>query len=361
MEFKANPIYKPSNFQMDVWQVEKLVELPAPEFDALVTTPLADHPVIAENKKYMFSNGGTLHALLVLGEGRRDGVLVMSEKRYDFVRYGAYVTGARDIVNAELERAADLIIRRCTENTGGGSWHAFFNNRPGRGGCSVGFEELKEQLDLTIRDGNGLDAMLMDTLRRRPGVSTVELDDGCISIVCDLSPRKDNTAVPRKKASVPLTMKRKADLFENAVSTVCEIFRDEDVYTMLHGSFGLTIQEIRAQGYLSDQELCDICHVPQQVLEGGVRVRDILQLDGVSESASLAHKDSTVLFPLEDLKKLITSGQEDFTALLDARVADIRVDEEAPELVLEGVEAAELERLHDVLEAQGQTMGPAMG
>ena len=95
MKFKANPIYKPSNFQMDVWQVEKLVELPALEFDALVTTPLADHPVIAENKKYMFSNGGTLHGLLVLGEGRRDGVLVMSEKGYDFVRYGAYATGAR--------------------------------------------------------------------------------------------------------------------------------------------------------------------------------------------------------------------------------------------------------------------------
>ena len=90
-------------------------------------------------------------------------------------------------------------------------------------------------------------------------------------------------------------------------------------------------------------------------------VRDILQLDGVSESASLAHKDSAVLFPLENLKKLITSGQEDFTILLDARVADIRVDEEAPELVLEGVEAAELERLHDMLEAQAQDMGPAMG
>ena len=35
-----------------------------------------------------------------------------------------------------------------------------------------------------------------------------------------------------------------------------------------------------------------------------------------------------------------------------------------PELVLEGVEAAELERLHDALEAQTQAeqaMGPAMG
>ena len=59
------------------------------------------------------------------------------------------------------------------------------------------------------------------------------------------------------------------------------------------------------------------------------------------------------------------SGREDFTALMNtAWVADIRVNDEVPELVLEGVEAAELERLHDALEAQTQAeqaMGPAMG
>lgn len=101
MKFKANPIYKPSNFQTDAWQVEKLVELPAQEFDALVTMPLSDHPVIAENKSCMFSDNGTLHGLLVLGEGRQDGVLIESEG-CDFVRYGAYVPDARDIVQQDF-------------------------------------------------------------------------------------------------------------------------------------------------------------------------------------------------------------------------------------------------------------------
>lgn len=360
MKFKADPIYKPSNFQMDVWQVEKLVKLPTPEFDALVTIPCEAHPVIAENKKYMFSDGGTIHALLVLGEGRRDGVLVESEG-YDNVRYGAFLNGARDIVNAELERAADFIIRRCAENPGGGSWQACFNGRTKCGGCTVRFEELESQLGLTIRDGNGLDAMLLDTLRRRPGVSTVELDNGCISAVCDLSPRKGSTAAPRKRPSVTLTTKRKADLFDNAVSTVCEIFDGEDLYGMLHDSFGLTLQEIRARGYMTDQEIAATCGVPEEMLDCDITVRDVLGLDGVPGSVRLSCDGSDYQAPLDGLKALTDNVQEDFTTLLDARMADIQLDNGESALVLEGVEAAELERLHDILEAQGQTMGPAMG
>lgn len=93
-------------------------------------------------------------------------------------------------------------------------------------------------------------------------------------------------------------------------------------------------------------------------------VRDVLALDGLPEDASLEHKNSVFLVPLEDLKLLTDAGKEDFAALLDARVADIRVDEETLELLLEGVEAAELDRLHDKLEAHKQAeqaMGPAMG
>ena len=134
--------------------------------------------------------------------------------------------------------------------------------------------------------------------------------------------------------------------------------------SVLHGSFGLTLQEIRDHRYLSDLELENTCQVPRQMLEGAMPVRDILALDDLPEGASLAHKNSVFLVPLEDLKLLTDAGKEDFAALLDARVADIWVDEETPELLLEGVEAAELDRLHDKLEAHKQAeqaMGPAMG
>lgn len=360
MKFKADPVYKPSNFQLDIWQVEKLVELPAPEFDALVTIPMEDHPVIAENKQYMFSDGGMLHSLLVLGEGRRDGVLVESEG-YDCVRYGAYVTGARDIVNAELERAADFILRECIENRGAESWQAHFNDRPACGNCRVSFQELEKELGLTIREGNGLDAMLLDALRRRPEVSTVELSDGCIDTDYDLNPGKDMTA-RKENAPVHFTSTRKAQMFENAVSTVCEIFEDDDLYTMLHNSFGMTLQEIRAGGYMSDREIAQTCGVPEELLDCDMTVRDILKLDGICARTGLACDGYDYLVPLNKLKNLTPSAQEDLAAPMDARVVDIRIgDGGETELVLEGVEAAELERIYDALEDQGQAMGPTMG
>lgn len=334
------------------YQVDRVAEIPNTQFAAFLMRPLDRYDFIRSNQIEPHQGTGHDHCLLVLGEGRADGVLVQcgGDGR---AAYSAYVAGARNVVQDKLNHAAEFIVQQCAENPGGGSWHAYFNQRPGRGGCGVSFAELETRLRLTIREGSGLDGMLLDTLRRRPEVSAVELDDGCVSVVCDLGLRQDKDA-PEEKIDISFSPERAAELLENAVSAALELYRGEDCYSMLHGSFGLTIREIREHGYLSDQELCDICQVPRQVLEGGMRVRDVLQLDGVSESASLTHKDSTVLAPLEDLEKLTASGQEDFAALLDAWVADIRVDDGEPELVLEGIEAKELERFCDALEAHEQ-------
>ena len=236
----------------------------------------------------MFSDGSVMHCLLALGEGYNDGILIQS-CGYDYPRYAAYIPGMRDILNAELERAAARIVQDAAEHTRDGSWR-------------VSFDTLKEQTGLNVQVGNGLDEMLLEKLAKR-----------------------------------------------------------EDVFS---ACFGLTIQEIRDHEYLTDQELTDICRVPPQVLEGGMTVRDVLSLDGLPNRAALAHKNSVFLVPVEDLKKLTAKGQEDFAALLEAQVTDIRVDEGIPELLLEGVEAAELDRLHDELEAHEQAeraMGPAMG
>lgn len=360
MKFKANLLYKPGNFQMDDCQVEKVVELTHDEFCMLKITPGVDQPFITENKSCMFTKDGISHCLLALGEGERDGVLIQSFG-YDYPRTAAYIPGMRDIVNAELERAADFILRQCAENKGSESWQARFNDRPACGSCLVPLQELEDQLDLTIQEGNGLDAMLLDALRRRPEVSTAELSDGCVSTDYDLSPQKD-TAAPKKKLSAPFTTKRKVQIFENAVPTVCEIFDHDDLYNMLHNSFGLTLQEIRAHNYMSDREIAETCGVPEELLDCDTTVRDVLQMEGVSSSAVLTCDGFDHFVPLEGLKKLAADDQKEIAALLDARVADIRVDDD-PELVLEGVDAAELERLCDVLEAQtqaGQGMGSVM-
>ena len=341
-------------------RIQKAVELSPDDFFQLQIGPLQEMPFISENKDCMFEDGSIKHCLLALEQGGLDGVLIQSTGP-DYPCYAAYISGMRDILNAELDRAADFIVRQCMENSGEGNWCVPFNGRPGCAHGYVALHELEEPFGLVIRDGNGLDAMLMDAIRRQPGVTGAELNGGIVETACDLSLHKRQNA--REAASAGFPPERAAELFENAVSSALGLYQGEDLYTMLHGSFGLTVQEIRNHGYLSDQELADICCIPQQVLKGGMAVRDVLPLDGLPKGASLAHKNSVFLVPLEDLKKLTGRGREDFASLLDAQVNDIRVDEGVPELLLEGVEAAELDRLHDELEAHERAeraMSPVM-
>ena len=360
MKIKASFRYNLTTTPGNDCRIQKAVELSPDDFFQLQIGPLQEMPFISENKDCMFEDGSIKHCLLALEQGGLDGVLIQSTGP-DYPCYAAYISGMRDILNAELDRAADFIVRQCMENSGEGNWCVPFNGRPGCAHGYVALHELEEPFGLVIRDGNGLDAMLMDAIRRQPGVTGVELNGGIVETACDLSLHKRQNA--REAASAGFPPERAAELFENAVSSALGLYQGEDLYTMLHGSFGLTVQEIRNHGYLSDQELADICCIPQQVLKGGMAVRDVLPLDGLPKGASLAHKNSVFLVPLEDLKKLTGRGREDFASLLDAQVNDIRVDEGVPELLLEGVEAAELDRLHAELEAHERAeraMSPVM-
>ncbi len=166
MKFKANFTEKPVNFQMDDCRIEKVVELSHEDFCRLKITPLVEQPFIRENKGCMFHRDGIIHCLLALGQGSNDGILVDAEK-YDYARLAAYIPGMRDIVNAQMDRAADFIIRWGTENTTSGNWCVYF-------------EDLEEHLDLTVREGSGLDSMLRAALKQRPEVSAVDMHDGCI-------------------------------------------------------------------------------------------------------------------------------------------------------------------------------------
>ena len=166
MKFKANFTEKPANFQMDDCQIEKVVELSHDDFCRLKITPLADQSFVQENKDCMFHSDGVIHCLLALGQDSNDGILVDAEK-YDYARLAAYIPGMRDIVNAQMDRAADFIIRWGTENTASGGWCVYF-------------EDLEEHLDLTVREGSGLDSMLRAALKQRPEVSAVDMHDGCI-------------------------------------------------------------------------------------------------------------------------------------------------------------------------------------
>lgn len=201
MKFKANFVEKPGNFQMDDCQIEKVVELTHEEFCKLKITPMEKQPFITENKSCMYSRDGILHCLLALGPNSNDGILIESAG-YDYPRLAAYIPGMRDIVNAEMDRAADFIVRQGVENTGSGNWCVYF-------------EELEEKLGLTIREGSGLDTMLLDAMARRPEVAEVELIGDCIDTVyyLDYCKNLEEQAVD----DIPqLSQERKAEPFDLA-------------------------------------------------------------------------------------------------------------------------------------------------
>lgn len=143
------------------YQADKVVELPDDLFTAFMDRPLDRYEFIRDNEVEPYQYDSFEHCLLVLGEGRSDGVLARcgEDGRAD---YTAYVAGARDIVQAKLDRIADFIIQQGAERTVSGAWYIY---------C----EELEEPFGVTIREGNGLDAMMRNTLERRPEVAQAEV------------------------------------------------------------------------------------------------------------------------------------------------------------------------------------------
>lgn len=280
MKFKANLIYKPANFQMDDCRIEKAVELSYEDFCRLKITPLEDQPFLKEYRDCMYSRDGVAHCLLALGRGSNDGVLIEAEG-YGYPRYAAYIPGMRDVVRAEMNRAAEFLVRQGAEQSTSACW-------------SVPFGELKDRFGLNIQLGNGLDSLLRAALKDRSEVAAVDMHDGCIDI--EYHPE------------------------------YCRRLEADD--------------------------------------RPSLRLKELLPLLKGSGLMFLCHEEAGQSVPVENLRLLTGSGQEDHAALLNARVSGICETPEGTEIALTGVEPEELARFNEArdafLEAE-QAMGPTLG
>lgn len=335
MKIKANLLNKPVNFQMDDCQIEKVVELPRDQFSALVITPLTNQPFIAENKRWMFADNSAVHCLLALGQGSDDGVLIYSGG-YDYPRLAAYLPGMRDILNARLERAADLIVHQGTEATENGSW-------------SISCEELEKQTGITVRRGNGLDGMLLEALMRRSEVDSVSMTDTGIDMAYHLNfcPR-----IPGQKPCyfTKLPEEQKTQLFYEAVETLLDFFGDENLYGVLHNGLQMPNEEILARGYLTTEAMLAAGAVMSLPENSGISLRDVLQYE-LTEDLSLVHAQGGEPVPLEQEEELTRTERKRFSDVLDAHVLESRAGEHGTELVIGGVKPERLERFRSILDA----------
>ena len=148
---------KAGRLRISACEAERLVTWPADTFQTFLEQPWESRSLTSPNDSFVEDGERVSCGVLILGQGRYDGVFA-----YDRGRHFAYLPGARAIVDAILDQAVERIVLEGTENTNDGSWDYFF-------------DELYEQMDLVVTKDNGVAALLLEKLRERPETAEATL------------------------------------------------------------------------------------------------------------------------------------------------------------------------------------------
>lgn len=159
------------DFCFTEFAVEDSITIPAETFSDLLRHPLSDREFIVEHIPQMYTDkNGVRHCLLVMGEGRTDGLLVESQG-YQYARYAAYVPEAAALrypslskTNQMLSAAVDFIVADGTSQTTDGHW-------------STSISKISEQMDWDVDEDVFLQEILGDMMMERPEVAELEIED----------------------------------------------------------------------------------------------------------------------------------------------------------------------------------------
>ena len=181
---------------------EKTVELPAAQFDYFSKNLLSDYDFLLANIDCMYQDGdGVSHCLLVLGEGRDDGIIVNSEGSA-YSRYSAFVPNARQLWQRQMaydpvltefyekmQSAADGIVKDALQHHQDGMYRI-----------------LTDNVNLNLGDLPGSMEFLYEMLRNRPEIAATE--DFHNEIVLQLNPEylpaeeKDYRRISQEQADI---------------------------------------------------------------------------------------------------------------------------------------------------------------
>lgn len=228
MRLKLQLPAKAGQFRISECEATRLLTLSANDFQTFLNWPQKELSWDAQPLYYEEDGKRVYRGVLILGEGRADGVFA-----YDAGEHFVYLPGARAVVDSILEQAVEKIIKEGTENTNEGSWCYYFS-------------ELYEQMGLVIEDGNGFDALLLEKLEQRPEAAEVALTDECFDICYYLNYCR-NLSDEEIEGQIPLA--RQSELFRKSVSVFCDMYDEKsDLYEMLHNNLGMSDDEIWEMG-----------------------------------------------------------------------------------------------------------------
>ena len=157
-------------FHLRNFVIEKTIWIPKEEFASMLGNPMEDKDFIADNKDLMYPDFyGIYHCLLVMAEGRTDGILIESVG-YDYARYASYVPDATALsypslyaMNRKLADMVDFIVNERFRNITDESRR-------------LSFEELESQIGIPVSGNTFLQDMLGKMLEERPEVLVMEMD-----------------------------------------------------------------------------------------------------------------------------------------------------------------------------------------
>ena len=92
---------KQSEYEGEPCSVDKVIELPALQFQQFSRALLADYDFIAENKTAIRHDTDSRHCLLILDANGTDGFLV-DPQGYNYARYSAFVPNARSLLTPDV-------------------------------------------------------------------------------------------------------------------------------------------------------------------------------------------------------------------------------------------------------------------
>ena len=181
MIIKASMHRKDKEISAQDFVIDKVLEISESEFASLWQNLSVYRDFIAEyNAEYGDITDGNRHALLVLGKGYSDGILINTEGS-DYARYSALIPYARQIIAYEkmnpalkayceiIEKKVDDIVKTALEKAGNGEY-------------TLELQDINNDLGHTHYDERLVEAMLYE----REEFELVDSAGGCVM----LTPKK---------------------------------------------------------------------------------------------------------------------------------------------------------------------------
>lgn len=171
-----------SGMLTNICEIEKVVELTDEEYALFSQNLTAPNEMLArESERFRVDKHGIARCLLVMAEGRQDGILVLTEGS-DYARHTAHLPNARKFLKMEQSFALSEFVDRIHSTVGD------YANRAVAGQIEGQFRMPISEFHDASENAVYIDDLFLEMLSERPEIANVEEDIETREIFVTLAP-----------------------------------------------------------------------------------------------------------------------------------------------------------------------------